>query len=135
MGTAENKQLVSAFFARFDENDSAGALALMTDDATWWIAGKPGAPGVHGLLTKAQLTQLFEGMFALFERGMRMTVKSMIAEDDKVAVEVESDGPLKDGRVYQNDYHLAITVRDGAISAVREYLDTYYVASLFYPAG
>jgi uncharacterized protein len=132
MGTADNKQLILTFFERFSANDIPGALAMMAEDATWWIAGKPDAPGVHGLLSKAQLTELFAGMFTLFEDGMRMTVKSMIAEADKVAVEVESEGPLKDGRLYQNDYHLAITVRDGKVRAVREYLDTRYVASLFY---
>lgn len=132
MTTADNKQLIVNFFERFSANDIAGGLAMLTDDATWWIAGKPDAPGVHGLLTKKQLTELFDGMFTLFEAGMRMTVRSMVAEADKVAVEVESHGPLKDGRVYANEYHLAITVRDGKIAAVREYFDTLYVATLFH---
>lgn len=132
MTTADNKQLIENFFACFSANDIAGGLALLADDATWWIAGKPDAPGVHGLLTKKQLTELFDGMFSLFEAGMRMTVRSMIAEADKVAVEVESHGPLKDGRVYENAYHLAITVREGKIAAVREYFDTLYVATLFH---
>ena|ERR1700712_1933919 len=133
MGIAQNKQLVSDFFERFGADDTAGALALMSDDATWWIAGKPDLPGVHGLLSKAQVTKMFESMSTLFERGMRMNVKSMIAEGDKVSAEVASDGPLKDGRVYQNEYHIALSIRDGKIASVREYLDTQYTAALFYP--
>ncbi len=55
-----------------------------------------------------------------------MKVKGAIAEGDQVAVEAESWGELKNGRVYNQEYHFLITLRDGKISAVREYLDTQH---------
>jgi ketosteroid isomerase-like protein len=51
---------------------------------------------------------------------------------DKVAVEVESYGELKNGRVYKQEYHPLITIRDGRISAVREYLDTQHVFATWF---
>jgi ketosteroid isomerase-like protein len=63
---------------------------------------------------------------------MKMTVKSSIAEGDKVALEVVSVGELKNGRVYNNEYHFLVTIRDGEISAVREYLDTQHVVATWF---
>jgi ketosteroid isomerase-like protein len=51
----------------------------------------------------------------------------VIAEGDKVAIEAESSGDLKNGRKYRQRYHFKLELRDGKISAVREYLDTHHV--------
>jgi ketosteroid isomerase-like protein len=81
------------------------------------------------------MTGLFGRMVSQFDGPMQMTVRGLIAEGDKVAVEVVGDGKLRAGRRYQNDYHLLLTIRDGEIAAVREYLDTQHVvATWFTPA-
>ena len=38
---------------------------------------------------------------------------------------------LRDGRPYNNRYAWSIEVRDGRIFAIREYMDSHYVATLF----
>jgi uncharacterized protein len=127
MSTEENKKLAIQFFARLSANDVAGALGTLTDDVSWWIAGKPNAAQVSGTHDKAKITRVMYSMFKQLKDGMKMTVKSAIAEGDKVALEVESHGELKNGRVYNNEYHFLITLRDGKICAVKEYLDTQHV--------
>jgi len=80
------------------------------------------------------MARLFHTMFDQLKGGLKMTVKSLIAEGDKVAVEVESWGELQNGRVYNNEYHFLMTIRDGKIHEVREYLDTQHVfATWFQP--
>jgi len=112
----------------------AGALDTLTDDATWWIAGKPELLSAAGVYSKEQIARLFSRMVGQLKNGLKMTVKSLIAEGDKVAVEVESYGELPNGRIYHQEYHTLITIRDGKISAVREYLDTQHVfATWFQP--
>ncbi|HEV8582116.1 MAG TPA: nuclear transport factor 2 family protein [Thermoanaerobaculia bacterium] len=134
MSTEDNKKLAAEFFARFSANDIAGALATMTEDATWWIAGKPEQLPAAGEYSKERIARLFHNMDGRLKDGLKLTVKSAIAEDDKVAVEVESYGELRNGRVYNQEYHLRMTIRDGKISAVREYLDTQHVfATWFQP--
>jgi ketosteroid isomerase-like protein len=61
-----------------------------------------------------------------------MTVKSTVAEGDKVAVEAASHGQLRNGRVYEQEYHALMTIRNGQIAAVREYLDTDHVLAVWY---
>jgi ketosteroid isomerase-like protein len=35
----ENKSIVKAFWAAFSESRFDDAVALLADDATWWVAG------------------------------------------------------------------------------------------------
>jgi uncharacterized protein len=134
LGIAENKKIASDLLACFTAGDVAGALDMLSDDATWWIAGKPGQLPVVGTHDKEQIARVFQGMLGQLRNGLRMTVKGAIAEGDKVALEVESHGEPRSGRVYNQEYHMLITIRDGKISAVREYLDTQHVyATWFQP--
>ena len=132
MSIESNKKVATEFLNRFDAGDLAGALDAMTDDATWWIAGKPDQLPAAGLHSKAQLAKLEQTMGRQLKNGLKMTVKGLIAEGDKVAVEVESYGELQNGRIYNQEYHMLMTIRDGKISAVREYLDTQHVFATWF---
>jgi len=68
--TAQNKQTAEAFFARFTASDIDGALALMTDDATWWIPGKPEATPTAGLYPKERIARLFRTMLGRLRTGL-----------------------------------------------------------------
>jgi ketosteroid isomerase-like protein len=132
MGTETNKMLVTDFFSRFTAGDIAGALDLMADDATWWIAGRREQQPAAGEHRKDQIARLFHNMAGQLKDGLTMTVKGAVAEADKVAVEAESYGELKNGRVYNQQYHLLMTIRDGRISVVREDLDTQHVFATWF---
>lgn len=132
MQLEKNKQIATEFFVRFSANDIAGALDTLADDATWWLPGKPGHVPVAGTLSKEQIAQVFYRMAAQLTNGLTMTVKSLIAEDDRVALEVESYGELTNGRIYNQEYHTLMTVRDGKISTIREYLDTQHVLTIWF---
>src|SRR6185369_1031167 len=132
MSTDENKRIATEFFARISASDIPGVLAMMADDATWWLAGKPGAAPIIGVQTKEQMERLFGVMMSQLESGLKMTVKSIVAEGDKVALEAESYGRLRNGRVYNQEYHFAMTIRGGKIVAVREYLDTQHTFATWF---
>lgn len=132
MSIEENKRLAEEFFARYSEGDIAGSLAMMSDDVTWWIAGKRTQLVVAGVHNKGQIASIFYTMAGQLKNGLKMTVKSLIAEGDQVAIQLESFGELQNGRTYNNDYHTLMTIRDGKILAVREYLDTQHVAATWF---
>ena len=132
MNIEENKQVAAEFFSRVSSGDIAGALATVTDDATWWIGGKAGSAPVAGMQSKEQIARILNRMVSQLKDGLKMTVKGMTAEDDRVAVEVESYGELNNGRVYNQEYHALMVIRDGKISAVREYLDTQHVIATWF---
>ena len=135
MAIDANKQLAAELFARISANDIPGALDTLADDATWWISGKPDAQPASGMHDKAWIAGLFQRMTSQLDGPMRMTVKGLVAEGDKVAAEVEGHGTLRDGRPYDQEYHFVMTLRDGKISAVREYLDTQQVYATWFAAS
>src|SRR5262245_18000866 len=132
MSAEENKALARRFFERFDANDIPGALDTLADDATWWIAGKPKDLQAAGVHDKEQIARVFARMTGRLRGGLRMSVKSAIAEGDRVALEVVSHGELENGRVYENEYHTLVTVHGGKIREVREYMDTQHVFLTWY---
>jgi ketosteroid isomerase-like protein len=128
----DNKQIATEFFSRFSANDIEGALDTMADDATWWIAGRPASTPVAGIQSKTRIARIFYRMIEQTTDGLRMTVKNMTADGDRVALELESYGKLKNGRIYNQEYHTLMVIRDGKISAVREYLDTQHVFEVWF---
>lgn len=126
MTPEHNKQILREFFTRFTARDIPGALALMAEDCIWLIPGKPERMATAGEYSKERVARLFHRMLGQLPGGLKMTVKSMIAEGDRVAAEVESEGDLKNGRRYRQQYHFAFELADGRIRSVREYLDTQH---------
>jgi ketosteroid isomerase-like protein len=128
----DHKRTAQRLFECFSASDLDGVFALMTDDVTWHITGKPELLPSARTYDRRSLRRLFERMLERLETGLRMTMLDAIAEGDRVAAEVESSGDLKNGRKYRQQYHFAIRFRDGKISAVREYLDTQHVYEVWH---
>jgi ketosteroid isomerase-like protein len=126
MNADQNTATAKRFFELFSASDLHGALALMTEDATWRIPGKKELSPTAGLYTKERIGRLFQRMLGALSTGLHMTVLSALAEADRVALEVTSSGDLKNGRLYRQEYHFLMEFRDGKICAVREYLDTQH---------
>jgi ketosteroid isomerase-like protein len=122
----DNKALVHQLFDRFSQRDWDGAVALLSDDVSWQLPGKPERSPAAGIYDKARLRRLFQGMDERLETPLQMRVLGAISEGDQVAAEVESSGDLKNGRQYRQQYHFLMSVRAGKICNVREYLDTHH---------
>lgn len=124
--TAEtNKRLVEEFFDKLSNGDAASAFDMLDDNVAWWSAGGENLV-FSGTLTKDAFIQGVNSFDAIFSDGPKLIPTSMIAEGDRVAVELTGHAVLKDGRKYENLYHHVITFKDGKIVAAREYHDTLY---------
>ena len=56
--------------------------------------------------------------------GFHFILHEMTAEDNRVSLIAESKGKHASGRLYNNHYHFLVTIVDGKITKVKEYLDT-----------
>ncbi len=125
MGASENKQLVMEFFDHFSAGRRQQALEMIADDGTWW------APGV-GVMKKTQFGQVMSFLEKKVMKGpIRISLKRITAEDDRVAAEAESDGDVVNGKHYHNTYHFLIVIAGGKIREVKEYNDTKYASEVF----
>lgn len=120
-----NKLLVQSFFGKVSEGNLAEAFAMIHEDVAWWSAGGESLV-FSGVLSKSAFIESMRGMSAFFLDGLKLAPTSMVAEGDRVAVELSGHGVLKDGRAYENLYHIVLTFKGRQIIAVREYHDTLY---------
>jgi ketosteroid isomerase-like protein len=130
MNIIANKNVVSVFLSHFENGNVIKLLDMMSDDATWWVNGKPHLFPFAGLKTKAEMRSVFNELFASFEGGLRMELTSSIGEGDVVAVEASSHGVTKGGKHYENEYHMLFRLRHMKIVEVREYTDPMHAVDV-----
>jgi hypothetical protein len=122
-----NKRAVSAFFDAMNRGDSAFIVDSYAEDGEVVTMGNTLISGARG---KAEIAQFAGGVLDAFPDGLAFTIHSMTAEDDRVAVEAESNGTHASGRPYNNHYHFLFRFRDGKVLRLSEYMDTELVTDV-----
>lgn len=121
------KITVETFFNRITEGKMDEAFTLVADDVAWWV---PEELPFSGTKNKKEYFAIVNRIQAGFPSGFKLLVKSMIAEGNTVAAEVESEGTHVNGKRYNNKYHFLIVVKDGKFSSVKEYMNTLHLMNL-----
>lgn len=127
MDAAENKRIISDFFAELSKGNAAGAMSVVVDDVKWWV---PGTLPFSGTKNKAEYTVVVNRIQAGFPTGLAFDVRGLTAEGDRVAAEVESMGKHVNGKTYNNRYHFLFVLKDGKVVEVKEYMDTLHLKEL-----
>lgn len=131
--------------AELDRNDAEGVRRWFAPDGTWWVdtgtdrvAGDQGTdPGperpwpLHGLMPAQDKCDLLASVPERFPGGVRQHVRRAFAGGDVAVLEVEGDGLFLGERAYRNRYCFVMTVHDGLVTTLREYLDTAHSAAVF----
>ncbi|WP_433222093.1 nuclear transport factor 2 family protein [Dactylosporangium sp. CS-047395] len=128
-----------AFIGALDQGALGGLQRLCAPDATWWVDTGPDrraglAPAgsgrfpLHGLMAMdAKLALMRELGPGAFPTGCRQIPRRIVAGDDWCVIEVDGDGLHASGKRYANRYGFVFDVDGrGAITSVREYLDTWH---------
>jgi ketosteroid isomerase-like protein len=124
----ESRRVVDEFMAAMNRMDVAAVVALLTDDTTWTMPGDLPVSGRHEG-RETVLGDFLANAAALFEPGsLRFELETVTTEGRYAIAEYTGTGRAADGqRDYRNHYCMVFELRDGRISAVREYLDTAHV--------
>lgn len=126
-----NKDLVATFIEAMRTSDVAKLSGMISDDFTWWIAGKTEYLQTAGEHDKDFFIGFFGGGSALFPNGAKFVVTGMIAEGAKVAAEANMTATTAMGTQYDNSYHFLFTIEGGKIARMKEYMDTYHAKTTF----
>lgn len=126
MSIAQNVQTVKAFFAVIGRGDREALLKLVSKDIEWIIPGKDWPlAGTH---------RGHRGVMALLETASKSLETStepreFVAQGDRVLVVGVATGTVKTtNKPFEDDWIFAITVRDGKLTSIREYVDTQALA-------
>ena len=87
---------------------------------------------MSGTRDKQAIGELIQAVKALFPAGMKLTPTGWTCEGDRVSVEVESYAVKANGTIHNNLNHFLVTVADGRITTIREYLDTLHAKGVFH---
>jgi uncharacterized protein len=126
MSIEKNIQTVKDFFAAIGRGDKEGLLALVAEDLEWIIPGEdwPLAGTRHG---RAGLADLLETASKTMETSTEP--REFVAQGPRVLVVGFAKGKVKaTNKTFEDDWIFAITVRDGKLTNIREYLDTQALA-------
>jgi hypothetical protein len=126
MSIEKNVQIAKDFLAAVGRRDKQGLLALSAGDIEWIIPGEDwplagthrGHAGLADLLMTAS-----ESMETSTEP------REFVAQGDRVLVVGFARGKIKaTNKTFEDDWIFAITVRDGRLTNIREYVDTQALA-------
>ena len=127
--TVDNKELARTFFARLSQGQLDEALDMLSDEpGEWWVAGSDG-PGMS--LTLPGVAEQFRAVLSGPAKGVEFVERGIMAEGDRVLVEMVGQGMLTTGKEYRNRYCFILTVKDGRISGCHEYMDTAHATNAF----
>jgi len=127
MNVQENVQIVKDAFAAIGRGDMQGLLALSAEDIEWIIPGEdwPLAGTRRG---HAGLADLFQTQSESMETTF-MEPREFVAQGDRVLVVGFARGRVKaTNKTWEDDWVFAITVRNGKLTSIREYIDTQALA-------
>ena len=126
MSIEKNIQTVKDFFAAIGRGDRDGLLALVAEDIEWIIPGEDwplagthrGHAGVQDLLRKASE-----------EIETSTEPHEYVAQGDRVLIVGFATGKIKaTSKTFKDDWVFDITVQNGKLTKIREYVDTQALA-------
>ena len=102
---------------------------LLAPDAEWTVAGSSPVSGIYkgkqDLLERA-----VKPISARLASPIKPTVRSIVAEGDVVVVLWDGEATAVDQQPYRNSYLWHLTFKDGQITQVKAFLDTYVLNDL-----
>src|ERR1700733_10277633 len=127
MSIEENVQTVKSFFAAMGSANKQALLALVAEDIEWIIPGEDWPlAGTHR--GRAQLAAVLQKA----SEEVEMTYPKppeFVAQGDQVLVVGVATGKIKaTNKPFKDDWVFDITVRDGKLTNIREYIDTQALA-------
>jgi uncharacterized protein len=122
MSIDSNRALVLSFYRLMSLQQFDEMFELMSDDATWTVAGRPETFRHAGVSSKAQRAKGFAEFVKVFV-SLEQKILSTTAEEDRVVVEARTRCVARQGPVYENELLILLRCQDGKIVSIYEHLD------------
>ena len=124
--TEESKDIAMKFFEALSSG-SESYLDFYNDDSIIWTAGDN---AIGGTRTKREIIDFAQGILSAFPSGIIFNITGITAENERVAVEVSGEAIHVSGKPYNNKYHFLLTIKNGKILELKEYMDTQLAAKI-----
>jgi ketosteroid isomerase-like protein len=129
MNAAENKKLIRDAFDAWSRGEGRVFFKLVADDVRWTVTGT--TPISRTYNSKRDFRSALSAMAEHLASELKIVVRDVIADGDKVAVQFESHAQGKNGTAYDQTYCWVLRLAEGQVREVIAYLDTELVSKLF----
>jgi uncharacterized protein len=126
MSTQESTRIVKEFFAAIARGDEQGLLALCAEDIEWIIPGEWAWAGTH---------RGHAGLISFLQKAPETVEistsehREFVVQGDRIVVLGVATGRIKaTNKTFKDHFVFSITVRNGKLSNIREYIDTLALA-------
>jgi ketosteroid isomerase-like protein len=121
--TEENRRLVVHVLDELSRGNAEPFYEALADNVRWRTPGRSVWSRTFDGKT-AVLDDLLAHVHAQFVGGIKLTLKSVIADGDRVAAEATGEAMTTSGQPYNNEYCFVYRIANGKIVELTEYLDT-----------
>ncbi|SRR5579871_2265841 len=128
MSAAENKKLIADAFAAWSHGDGRPFFKLVADDVHWTVTGS--TPISRTYTSKKDFRNALQAMSDHLATELKIAVRDVIADGDKVAVQFDSHARGKNGVAYDQTYCWVMRLEQGRVRELTAYLDTELVSRL-----
>jgi ketosteroid isomerase-like protein len=124
MTSEQSREFVQEYMRRLVRRDREAAKEMFSPDAVLWATGSP-------YMTRDQYFAANVGFEERSAGDWDFTFGPLVAEGNRVALQGESRVRLRNGKLYNNFYHLYFEIEDAKIVLFREYHDTRHLQECF----
>lgn len=117
-------KIVQDFFRAW-ETSMSKVRPYLTEDIVWWTR--------WGTKTLSNYDDVAPAVAESVTEKIKFTVKDIVAEGDRMAVEASAIAKLKNGSVYDQDYFFLLEFSGDKIRLVKEYFDTKHAYEIWGP--
>lgn len=124
------KEIVKAYYQAVTEGRFEDMSKYKSQDSSYWISGEKSWP-LGGWRTTEDMNNTFSLLRERFPEGLKITIRSIVAEGSNVVVHLNNHATRLDGKIYDNEIVVLMKVENELIVEEREFLDTIHVNELF----
>ncbi|WP_420153881.1 nuclear transport factor 2 family protein, partial [Siphonobacter sp.] len=107
----ETKKIAETYFNAMVVGNFDEMTALKTHDCVYWLSGEGSWP-FGGYQSQENQVKLWGTVAERFPEGMKMSLQSITADQERAILHVHIRGTRKDSRMYENNVLLLLTFKD-----------------------
>jgi ketosteroid isomerase-like protein len=129
MGAAENKKIVQDMMSAWIRGQG-GFLDLLADDVHWTVIGSTAVSRTY-TSKQAFVDGAVKPLGEKIAGAIQPTLRDIIADGDKVALQWDGRAAGKNGTIYHQTYCWVMRIENGKVKEGTAYLDTELITQLF----
>lgn len=130
MSATENRRLVEDAFAKWARGDGGAFMSLLADDVRWTVIGSTPVSRTY-TSRQAFLDGAVGPLSSKLSGGILPTVRDILADGEKIALQWEGRATGKNGTIYHQTYCWVMRFENGKVKEGTAYLDTELISQLW----